>query len=102
VRWGAFVVESTKALWDWWKASGADAKPPVLKDAATDARDKWIYEQCWKGVPYKKITAELAKKRESKPSQDWRIIKSEQGIRDAAKRYAERKELPAPPRRQDQ
>src|SRR5262249_16708895 len=66
-----------------------DLKPSV-RDKQTGARDKWIYDRCVKGIPYAKIRAQLKKKT------NWDQIESEQGIRQAALRYAERKNLPRP------
>lgn len=67
-----------------------------LLDAATEARDKWIYNQCCKGVAYETIAIRLKKK-----SSKWQRIESKQGIQSAAQRYAKRHGLEEIPRRQD-
>ncbi|WP_422928367.1 hypothetical protein [Singulisphaera sp. PoT] len=66
----------------------------VFRDEETESRDKYIYENCCNGTAYQKIIN--AVKRQS----GWQSIDSVQGIRDAAKRYAERHNLAPPPPRQ--
>lgn len=61
----------------------------------TEARDKWLYQQSCKLVPYDTIAAKLKLKK------SWDLIRSKQGIRAAAIRYAERHGLPAIPQRQE-
>lgn len=64
-------------------------------DAATEARNKWIYEQVMKCVPWKEIAEQLAKSKEN-----WRRIRSVNGIKEAALAYALKHDLPQPrPRR---
>jgi hypothetical protein len=63
------------------------------KEKSTEARDKWIYERVLAGVRLAKIKSDL-KKRKS-----WEPIESEQGIRQAAIRYAKRNNRPRPPSR---
>jgi hypothetical protein len=70
---------------------------PVFRDELTEARDKWIYEQCCKGVPYDSIARNLTKQ-----NPRWNSIESKQGILAAARRYAKRRRLPPPHRRQEQ
>jgi hypothetical protein len=62
---------------------------------ALEQRNKWIYQQCCNGVPYKSIVAELKK---LGPQKGWPLITSKQGIQAAATRYAEGHghEKPAP------
>jgi hypothetical protein len=62
---------------------------------AVEQRNKWIYQQCRNGVPYKSIVAELKKRG---PQKGWPLITSKQGIQAAATRYAEGHghEKPAP------
>lgn len=64
------------------------------RDKQTEARDKWIYEQCVGLVAYDSIARGL--KQKSK----WAAITSKQGIYSAAIRYAKRHNLPTPPPRQ--
>jgi hypothetical protein len=59
-----------------------------------EARDKWIYQMCCKGIPYKEIRAELGVICQKK---GWKKIASVQGIRAAAMSYAEGHDLPKPP-----
>jgi hypothetical protein len=67
-----------------------------IRDKAIEARDKWIYEQCCKGVAYDAIALRLKKK-----SVNWPRIESKQGIQSAAQRYAKRHNLSDIPRRKD-
>lgn len=68
--------------------------PRILRDKATEERDRFIYEQCCAGMPYGQIAAEVNK------NSDWAPLETKNGAKDAAKRYAQRHQLPAPPRRQ--
>ena len=68
----------------------------AIRDKATEARDKWIYDQCCKGVAYDSIARNLSKK-----NPKWARIGTKQGILACAKRYAKRKRLPEPPPRQE-
>jgi hypothetical protein len=61
------------------------------RDPATGARDKFIYDESCKGTPWPMIQAKVNAKSE------WDAIYSRQGIDSAAKRYAKRLGLPAPP-----
>lgn len=60
-------------------------------------RNKWIYNECCKGIPYSKIIYKL---KTNKPK-NWERINSVQGIRAAAIRYAKSRQLPHPPKRLD-
>lgn len=60
-----------------------------------DERDSWIYKQCCDLVPYSEIRFQLTKKTK------WDQIDHDQGIRQAAIRYAKRKSFPPPPKRTD-
>ena len=67
--------------------------PPVK--LPNEERDKWIYEQRFKGTADKVILGQLAKKK------SWEAIASIQGIRFAGNRYANANpDLPAIPARQ--
>jgi hypothetical protein len=70
-------------------------RPKVMREAKQEERNKWIYDECFKGTPYKEIVAKLL------PQQEWRKIRSIQGIRHAAKKYAERHGLSPIPSRQE-
>lgn len=63
-----------------------------------DGRDGWIYAKCCERVVYKNIKREL---NELAPSKGWLKISTIQGIRAAAKRFAERHNLPLPPSRHE-
>jgi hypothetical protein len=76
-------------------------KRPAAKgsrDRKLEARDKWLYQQCCNGVPYKEIKSQLDEKCRTK---GWQRIESVQGIRAAALTYCARHHLPAPPSRQN-
>ncbi len=62
--------------------------------SANDQRDKWIYAQAIKGTAWASIKRALDRKPET-----WERIETENGVKDAAKRYADRHSLPPPPRR---
>lgn len=63
-------------------------------DAETEARNKWVYDHCMKLTPYKTIIAQLAKRTE------WEPLATIPSVKRAAKAYAQRHKLPAPPARQ--
>lgn len=72
----------------------AKSKSGPRWDKATEARNKWLYEQCKKGTPYKQIIAKLREKPKS-----WGRISTVQGIKKAALAYADRHGLEPPPPR---
>jgi hypothetical protein len=59
------------------------------KDAVTEERDRFMYEEALKGTPYKAIASRVSQK------QEWGSI-GESGVRDRVKAYAERHGLPRP------
>jgi hypothetical protein len=63
----------------------------IARDPATEARDKWIYEQAMKGRAWASIMRSL----DDKPK-TWERLSTENGVKDAAKRYAKRHSLPMP------
>ena len=64
-------------------------------DPRTCARNKWIYEECRKAKAYSSIINRL----KAKPK-TWERIGTPNGIKYAAKAYADRHQLAAPPERQ--
>ena len=73
------------------------ATKPVRRDAKTEARDKWIYQQCCKGTPHDKIVAELKK---MAPNRKWKIISTKQRVQQIGNKYADDNGLERPsPRR---
>lgn len=66
----------------------------IHRDKGTEARDKWIYEECCKLKAYKLIIAQLRQKPKA-----WERIESVPGIKRAAKAYAVRHNLELPPAR---
>lgn len=64
-------------------------------DAAVEARNKYIYDSCMKGVAYSIVINRLRRK-----PRTWGLIESVSGIKKAAKAYATRHDLPMPPERQ--
>jgi hypothetical protein len=68
------------------------------RDKKLEARDEWLYHQCCAGIAYKKIQARLQAFCHDK---GWPMIGSIQGIRTAARRYAQQHERPNPPKRQN-
>lgn len=79
---------------------GAKLRRPVPPDDSpkwdsyTEARNKWLYEQCHKGTKYGMILTVLKSK-----SAKWEPIESVNGIKKAASTYATRKQLKPIPRR---
>jgi hypothetical protein len=69
-----------------------------VRDRTFEARDRWIYQKCAKGVAYKTIKTELSILCQKK---GWRKINSIQGIRSAARNCAQRHGLPMPASRQN-
>jgi hypothetical protein len=78
-------------------------RPAARLDGMDEARDKWIFGHCCKGMTYKMIKAELkariAQQKASGRKRPWGSIGTIQGICRAAERYAKRHGLPRPPRR---
>ena len=75
-------------------------RAPIQKtrDSKLEARDCWLYQKCCKRVAYKTIKTDLGERCQTK---GWRRITSIQGIRWAARNYAQRHGLPMPPSRQN-
>ena len=71
-----------------------NGKGKKRRNSSSDARDKWIYEECCKGTAYLTIVNKL----KTKPK-TWDRIDTEQGIRRAAKSYAKKHDLPPIPSR---
>jgi hypothetical protein len=78
-------------------------RPAARLDGTAEARDKWIYGRCCKGMTYKMIKTELkgriAQQKARGRKRPWGSIGTIQGICRAAERYAKRHGLPRPPRR---
>ena len=71
------------------------APPDPTATGRNEARDKWIYQQCYKGTEHGTIIRRLKRKPKS-----WARIESVQGIRGVVKRYCKRHNLAEPPKRQ--
>src|SRR5262249_20821536 len=67
------------------------------RDRKQEARDRWLYQQCCALVPYKNIRPEL---KDWASCKGWRTLASIQGIRAAARTYAEGHDRPYPALRQ--
>lgn len=93
-----FIELAASALMDWaveHVALGSDGVSPEPKwDKATEARNKWLYEQCCKVVPYNTIKLQLKNKPKS-----WGRL-GINGIKKAANAYAARHDRPEIPKRQ--
>ena len=70
-------------------------REPAKLDKLTEARDKWVYNECCKGTAYDLIARNLPNK-----NHKWARIDTKQGILACAKRYAKRHRKPEPPPRQ--
>ncbi len=77
------------------EGSAQDEPKTPGPETAADKRNAWIYAECRKGTPYCEIRLKL----KTKPVA-WERIESDQGIKDAGRRYAEKNNLPPPPSRQ--
>jgi hypothetical protein len=75
-----------------------EGKSSSKNKGSNDDRDKWIYEQCARRTPYKKIVILL---KEIADQKGWDVITTKQGIYDAAKRFAKAHCLPSLPRRKE-
>jgi hypothetical protein len=67
--------------------------PRHVRDEATEARDRFIYDEWRKGTPEKKIRAHV------NSQSGWDPIEKRQGISQAAERYAKRHRLTSPAKR---
>lgn len=77
------------------KKDTPEAPPASGWDAATEARNKWIYHEAVKGTAWTTIKTRLGKR-----TRTWPSLESVNGIKKAALAYATRYNLPAPPDRQ--
>ena len=73
-------------------------RTPIQRDRKLEARDRWLYQKCYKGIAHKTIKSDLGVRCQKK---GWRMIHSIQGIRWAAGNYARRHALPMPASRQN-
>ncbi len=93
------LINALVDLMSWARRGPKQSNSTVVRAKVSrtpEARDAWIYKQCCDGIPYKTIIDRLKKKPRS-----WPRISSKQGIRRAAKAYAETHGLPLPPLRQE-
>lgn len=72
----------------------ADEKPLPKWDAATEARNKWLYEEWQNGTTAAAIIKKLNKK-----SKTWGRIETDAGIKKQVKAYADHHGLPQPTQR---
>jgi hypothetical protein len=77
-------------------APGPWKRRPIERDSATEARDKWIYGQAIRLVPWDSICRKLQKKLQEKGCKKWEPIGTGNGCKERAMAYAERHRLPAP------
>ena len=98
--------ETARALTEWeyrgttsesLLGAGQPAEPAVRPNGRLDARDQWIYQQVMEtDLTYGAICRRLAR---VVPERGWAVIRSVEGIRQRAIRYAEMNALPLPPPR---
>lgn len=75
----------------------AKRRRPAARDAKTEARDEWLYQQCKQGKQYKAAMLELNK---IAVERGWEDLSSPQGVQQAVERYVARNNLdPLPPRK---
>ncbi len=73
-------------------------RPRAERDEESEARARWVYDKCKDtSITLKEILAEF---RTVAGERGWKIVGTINGIRDIAKRYAQRHSLPPPPARQ--
>lgn len=97
-RWAAYLVEQGSVSRRARRKTTPRKRPKAPRNPQLEARDKWIYQQCWTQTPYKDIRSELDKLCQRN---GWPKITSIQGLRTAAKSYARRHHLPMPLSRQN-
>jgi hypothetical protein len=71
---------------------------PVQRDRMTEARNKWIYNQCCKKIPHDNIVAALKK---LAAKHGWKVVSTKQRIHQIGNEYADAHGLDHPPSRQD-
>lgn len=76
----------------------ANHRRTIIRSSGDNERNRWFYEERFKGTPDKTIVAELKRKASTT---GWRLVSSEQGMRKAATKYAEDNQLPPIPPRRD-
>jgi len=91
----AYVRASAAVQRLWCAVENLSNQPPKSDN---DERDKWIYGQCCEGIAYAKIGHDLSSLARNN---GWCAIDSPQALSSAAKRYANRHNLPLPPKRRD-
>jgi hypothetical protein len=75
-----------------------DKKPRTRKRGQNEARDAWVYEQCFAGVKHVVIVEEL---KQMAKSTGWYELETPQSVQQAAVRYARRHGFPLPAPRKD-
>jgi hypothetical protein len=93
-RWCAYLNSRAEDAKSNTKAKKPKSGPKRPRDL--EARDRWLYQQAVRRIPYKEIKAELQSLCVQK---GWLRIASVQGIRQAAHRYAAAHKLQHPPSR---
>ena len=99
-RWWSYLAQKNAQGGEPVVAGTGRQHKPICKmrDRKLEARDRWLYQKCYKGVAHKTIKRDLGERYQTK---GWRMITSIQGIRWAARNYAQRHGLPMPPSRQN-
>lgn len=70
----------------------------ATRDRHTEARNKWIYDQCCKGTPHDKIVAALKK---IAAKRRWKVVSSKQRIQQIGNEHADSHGLERPAPRQN-
>ena len=73
-----------------------EQRPTRPRKGRNEERDHWLYERCMAGDLHRVIREELERLAKSNT---WYTLDDDQGIQQAAVRYAVRHQLPPPPRR---
>jgi hypothetical protein len=73
-------------------------RPTKKKNPKSTARNKWIYQQCCKGIEHSVIALTLKK---IAPKRGWIIVSSKQRIQQIGNEYADENGLDRPPSRRD-
>ena len=80
------------------QGDNADREQEVARprQGRNEARDRWLYDRCMTGATYRTIREEL---QELAEANDWYPLDKDQGVQQAAARYADRHKLPPLPTR---
>jgi len=96
------IVDLTETEQEWWRGTSKPTVEPAEVQSrgktSLDARDEWIYgdalnlNQTWAAIKHSLNSVQC-------PLHGWKEIRTNEGVKAAAHRYAKRKQLSLPPDR---